>query len=117
MIKKIIVIGVLSLVLFQSSAFAFDTDGDVIFQDAMYGAAIGGILGAAMYAADTDDFGSKMSTGVILGTLAGLGYGFYETRTFAELDDDGIKLAVPTPVIIPQKDGLAYTASLFKTKF
>lgn len=117
MIKKIFVITVLSLVLLQSSAFAFDTDGEIIFHDALYGAAIGGILGAAFYAADTDDFGSKMSSGIIIGTLAGLGYGLYETNTFVELKKDGIKVAVPTPVIVPEEDGIKYTASLFKTRF
>jgi len=117
MIKKIFVIAILSLIVFQSSAFAFDTDGEVIFSDTLYGAAIGGLLGTAMYVADQDSFGSKISTGVIIGTLAGLAYGLSETNTFVELKDDKIKMAVPVPVIVPQKDGVQYTASLFKARF
>jgi hypothetical protein len=117
MIKKFFVIAILSLIIFQSSAYAFEGDGEVVFTDTLYGAAIGGILGAAMYAGDQEDFGSKMSTGVVLGTLAGLAYGLSETNTFVELKDDKIKLAVPTPIIIPKEGGVQYTASLFKAKF
>ena len=117
MIRKIIVIAVLSLVLLQSSAFAFDTDGEVLFNDTLYGAAIGGLLGTAMYVADQDDFSTKISTGVILGTLAGLAYGLNETSTFVEIKDNKIKLAVPTPVIVPKENGVEYTASLFKARF
>ncbi|GBE03430.1 hypothetical protein BMS3Abin09_00345 [bacterium BMS3Abin09] len=117
MIKKIIVIAILSLVLFQSSAFAFDTDGEVVFTDTFYGAAIGGLLGSAMYVADQNDFGAKISTGVIIGTLAGLAYGLNETSTFVELKDNKIKMAIPTPVIVPIEGGVQYTASLFKTRF
>ena len=117
MIKKIFVIAILSLVIFQSSAYAFEADGDVVFRDTLYGAAIGGLLGTAMYVADNDSFGSKISTGVILGTIAGLAYGLYETNTFAELKDDKIKFAIPTPVIVPKENGVQYTASLFKTRF
>jgi hypothetical protein len=117
MFKKIFVIAILSLVIFQSSAFAFDTDGEIIFRDSLYGAAIGALLGTAMYGADQEDFGSKISTGVIIGTIAGLAYGLHETSTFVELKDNKFKMAVPTPVIIPKEGGVQYTASLFKAKF
>jgi hypothetical protein len=117
MIKKVFVIAILSLIIFQSSAYAFEADGEVVFTDTLYGAAIGGILGTAMYIGDQDDFGSKISTGVIIGTLAGLAYGLSETNAFVEVKDDKIKLAIPTPIIIPIEDGVQYTASLFKAKF
>jgi len=117
MIKKISIAAILALFLFQSSAFAFDTNGEVIFTDAMYGAAIGALLGTAMYAADDENFASKISTGVIIGTIAGLAYGLHETNSFVELKDDKIKLAVPTPIIVPTENGIQYTASLFKAGF
>ena len=117
MIKKISIAVILALFLFQSSAFAFGTDGEVIFRDTLYGAAIGALLGTAFYVADDDDFGSKISSGVIIGTLAGLAYGVYETNTFVELKNDKIKLAIPTPIIVPKEDGIQYTASLFKARF
>ena len=117
MIKKISIAAILALFLFQSSAFAFDTDGEIIFRDSLYGAAIGALLGTAMYGADQEDFGSKISTGVIIGTIAGLAYGLHETSTFVELKDDKIKLAVPTPIIVPKENGIQYTASLFKARF
>jgi len=117
MIKRIFVIVILSLVIFQSSAYAFEADGDVVFKDTLYGAAIGGLLGTAMYIGDQEDFGSKISSGVVLGTIAGLAYGLYETNTFVELKDNKIKFAVPTPIIVPKENGLQYTASLFKARF
>ena len=117
MIKKISIAAILALFLFQSSAFAFDTDGDVIFRDTLYGAAIGALLGTAFYVADNDNFSSKISGGVIIGTLAGLAYGVHETNSFVELKDDKIKMAVPIPVIVPKEDGVQYTASLFKARF
>ena len=117
MIKKISIAAILALFLFQSSAFAFDTDGEVIFRDTMYGAAIGALLGTAFYVADNDSFGQKIAGGVIIGTLAGLAYGVHETNSFVELKDDKIKLAIPTPVIVPTEDGVQYTASLFKSRF
>jgi len=117
MIKKISIAAILVLFLFQSSAFAFDTDGEVIFADTLYGAAIGALLGTAIYVADDDNFASKISGGVIIGTLAGLAYGVYETNTFVELKDDKIKVAIPTLIIIPKENGVQYTASLFKARF
>ncbi len=117
MIKKISIAAILALFLFQSSAFAFDTDGEIIFRDSLYGAAIGALLGTAMYGADQEDFSEKISTGVIIGTIAGLAYGLSETNAFVEVKDDKIKFAVPTPIIIPKENGVQYTASLFKAKF
>ena len=117
MIKKISIAVIFVLFLFQSSAFAFDSDGEVIFKDTLYGATIGALLGTALYVADQDSFGSKISTGVIIGSIAGIVYGLHETSTFAEVKDNKIKFAVPTPIIIPKENGVEYTASLFKARF
>lgn len=117
MIKKTLIAAILVLFLFQSAAFAFDTDGEVIFKDAIYGGAIGGLLGIAISVTDSDNLGSNISGGVIIGTIAGLAYGLHETSTFVEIKDNKIKLAVPIPIIIPKENGVEYTASLFKARF
>ena len=117
MLKKILVITILSMMIFQTSAFAVETEGEVIFRDALYGAGIGALLGAALYIADDDDFGSKISTGLLVGTIAGLVVGFAETRSFVEMNQDEIKIAVPTPIIRKEKNGIQYSASLLKAEF
>lgn len=117
MIKNISIAIILALFLFQSTAFAFDTDGEVIFKDTLYGATIGGLLGAMLYVGNQEDFSSKLSGGVIIGTIAGLVFGLHETDSFVELKDNKIKVAIPTPVIVPKEDGIEFAASLFKANF
>ncbi|MEW6600433.1 MAG: glycine zipper family protein [Nitrospirota bacterium] len=115
--KKVLIIAILSLFIFQSAAFAIESEGELIFRDAMYGAAIGALLGTAIYLADQDQFGQKLGIGVALGTLGGLAFGVMETKTFVEIEKDKIRFAVPTPVIEKKKDGVQYSASLLRTRF
>jgi len=117
MIKKILIITLLAVMFFQTAAFAVETDGDVIFKDTLYGAAIGAILGAAIYLADTDHFGEKLGIGVAIGTLGGLFYGVAEVKGVAEIEKDKLKFAVPTPVIQKKGDGVQLSASLLKARF
>jgi hypothetical protein len=117
MIRKILIIAVLSFVIFQSPAFALDTEGEVLFRDALYGAAIGALLGGAFYLADQDDFAEKLGAGVIIGTIGGLIYGVAETSSFVEIKKDEIKVAIPTPIIQKRNDDIQYSTSLLKTKF
>lgn len=117
MLKKILIVAVLLLAVFQGSAFAFETQGEVIFKDTLYGTAIGAILGAAIYLVDQDDFAPKMTTGILIGAVGGLVYGFVETSSFVEIEKDSIKFAVPTPVIEKKDNDIRYTASLLKTRF
>jgi len=115
--KKILIICVLSVLIFQGAAFAVESEGELIFRDALYGAAIGAILGSAIYLADDDDFGEKLGIGVAIGTLGGLAFGVMESGTFVEIKKDQIKVAIPTPVIEKKRDGLQYSASLLRTRF
>ncbi|HDH04949.1 MAG TPA: hypothetical protein ENG75_02420 [Nitrospirae bacterium] len=117
MIKRILIIAVLSLVIFQGAAFAVETEGEVLFRDALYGAAIGAILGGAFYLADEDNFANKFATGVIIGTVGGLVFGLSETNTFVEIEKDKIKFAVPAPVIEKKQNGFQYSASILRTRF
>jgi len=115
--KKILIMCVLSVLIFQGSAFAIESEGELIFRDTLYGAAIGAILGSAIYLADQDHFGEKLGVGIVIGSLGGLAFGVMETRTFVEIEKDNIKFALPTPVIEKKRDGLLYSASLLKTRF
>jgi hypothetical protein len=115
--KKILIVCVLSVLVFQGAAFAVESEGELIFRDAMYGAAIGAILGSAIYLADQDHFGEKLGVGVVIGTLGGVAFGVMETRTFVEIEKDKVKVAFPTPVIEKKRDGLQYSASLLRSRF
>lgn len=118
MIQKIIIIASVLLLLFNSAAFALEAEGEIIFKDTMYGTAIGALLGAAFYLADQDDFGGKFATGVIAGAIGGLAFGLYETSSsFAEIENDEIRIAIPTPVIEKREHGVVYSASLLKARF
>lgn len=117
MIKRVLVIASVILLLFSSAAFALEADGEIVFKDTMYGTAIGALLGAAFYLADQDEFATKFSTGVIIGAVGGLVYGLYETNTFAEIENNEIRFAIPTPVIEKRENDVVYSASLLKAKF
>lgn len=117
MIKRVLVISVLIIMMFQGAAFAMDTQGEILFRDSLYGAAIGALLGSAFYLLDQDELGKKLASGVIVGTLGGLVFGIAETTGMVEIEKDKIRFAVPTPVIEKQKDGVRYSASLLKAKF
>lgn len=89
----------------------------MIFRDVLYGAAIGAILGGAIYLAEEDDFGEKLGAGVAVGTIGGLIFCITETKTLVETEKDKIKVAFPIPVIEKKRDDLRYSASLLKTRF
>ena len=117
MIKKIIIFTVLLVIICQGAAFAVELEGEVMFRDALYGAAIGAILGGAFYLADDDNFATKFSTGIIIGTLGGLVVGVMESNSFVEIENNTIKVAVPAPRIEKKGEGILYSASLVRTRF
>ena len=117
MLKKVFIIAVLAMLMFQGAAHAFESDGDIIFKNAMYGAAIGALLGGAFYLADQNDAGTKVGIGIAVGTIGGIVLGVSETRSFVEIEKDKIKVAVPTPIIEKKDEGIQYSAQLFKTRF
>jgi hypothetical protein len=114
--KKYLVIATAALILFANTAFA-QSSGQIVFKDTLYGTAIGAIIGSAVYLADDDHFAEKLSTGVIVGAVGGLVYGIYETESFVEIENDKVKVAIPTPVIEKKDETLRYSASLLKTRF
>ena len=118
MIKRILSLLILILLLLESVSFAGDTSGEVVFRDALYGAAIGAILGGAIYLADQDDPGAKMGIGIALGTIGGLAFGISETRSAAvEIKRGKINLNPPV-VVVGKKDGATVlSAKILKIEF
>jgi len=86
--------------------------GEVVFTDALYGAAIGGLVGGAAWLIDQDSAGAKIGTGLVVGTVAGLVFGVAEAQSLVQVEDDAVKLALPTPVVQPHDGGLTYAVNL-----
>ncbi len=115
MLKKVMIISALLIFTVTSSAFAaIETQGDVVFRDALYGAIVGAIVGGALYVVDQDDFAKKVGIGVLLGTAGGVAFGVMETRSVVEINNDEIKFALPTPVIQKRGEEMIYAAPLLR---
>ena len=94
----------LSLLSATPSSFAAESALREVFQDALYGGAIGSLVGAAIMAftnkpADNLNF---IAYGAASGVLAGTAYGVGKTssRALASIDNGKVKIAVPT--IMPE---------------
>lgn len=115
-----ILIVVITLVTMASSVHAEPrggSAGQTLFGDALMGAALGGIVGAAAYAIDDDELGKKIGTGVIVGAVLGLAYGLYETRSFVEYRDGKAYVGIPVPEVEVTSQGTVYRTSLFHARF
>ncbi len=109
-------------VSFTNSVFARDygrksTKGEIVFTDAIYGAAIGALVGVALVAIDDNDAGSKIGGGVLIGTLLGVAYGLHETKSFAEYRDGKLALNIPDLTIEKDKEKIVYKLPIFKAEF
>jgi len=104
--------------LIPGRAFAgVETRGEVVFTDALYGAAIGGLVGGAAWLIDQNNAGAKIGTGLVVGTVAGLIFGVAEAQSLVQVEDGAVKLALPTPVIQPRNGGLTYAVNLLRIPF
>jgi hypothetical protein len=124
--KKIAVLLVIAVVFMSGTAYAGGADltveGQTILVDMMYGAAIGAVLGAAVYAFDQERFGNKVLTGAALGTMGGFAIGVYSTvappRSVVAIDEEGdVRLSAPVIKVIPTEGGLAYHTDLLTYTF
>ncbi|GBD98413.1 hypothetical protein BMS3Abin07_00427 [bacterium BMS3Abin07] len=115
MVKKTVIVTMLLMFAFQTSAFAaVETQGDVVFRDALYGTAIGAIIGGAIYLVNQEDFATKVGVGVAVGTIGGLFFGVQESRSLAEIKGKNVKFALPTPVIQKRGNSIIYSTSLLR---
>ncbi|MDX8410400.1 MAG: hypothetical protein R8K46_00810 [Mariprofundaceae bacterium] len=81
-------------------AKAVDFEVQTVFEDAMYGAAIGAAVGlGAMLLTDTPtDNWDFVLRGTGIGILGGAAYGAYvSTRAVAQIENGKVKVAMPTP--------------------
>lgn len=124
MVKKIVSFFVLFFIftsifagISEARGFGRQTQGEIVFTDAMYGAAIGGLIGVASYAVDNDEFGNKVGAGVIVGTVLGLVYGVYETKSFVEIKKNKTYVSIPKPEVEVKGKDLVYKLPLFKAEF
>lgn len=124
MSRKLISIFILAVIFTTSlSSFSYarslgkQVQGEVVFKDALYGAAIGGLIGVASYAVDSDEFGNKVGAGVIIGTILGLAYGVYETTGFVEIRNNKTYVSIPKPEIEIKGKDLVYKLPLLKAEF
>ncbi|RUM49665.1 MAG: glycine zipper family protein [Hydrogenothermus sp.] len=93
-IKSLILSSVLGISLLASSAKALD--GEIIFRDTLYGAGVGALAGGAYYLIDSEDFGSKIGTGLLVGLIVGFGIGVYESQTaLVEIENGKMHASLP----------------------
>jgi hypothetical protein len=81
-------------------AQAADVEVETVFQDAMYGAAIGALLGAGFMLVSNSPTShwDYIAVGAGAGIIGGVAYGVYSSsRGFAEYEDGEFHLNVPTP--------------------
>ena len=93
-IKALVLSGFLGISLITSSAKALD--GEIIFRDTLYGAGVGALAGGAYYLIDSDDFGQKIGTGLLIGLVVGFGIGVYESQTaLVEIENGKMHAGLP----------------------
>lgn len=116
--KKVILATLLIISTLITSTRSYAIDGEIVFKDAMYGAAIGGLAGGSLYLVDSNDFGAKVGIGVFLGLLAGAAIGVYESEgAFVQIDNGKVKLAMPD-IKVEKNSFDTYTkVNLFGAKF
>ncbi len=97
--KLVAIMTLVSLLTTTSSAFAADDTIREVFADAFYGAAIGGLVGAAVMVFKSKPFDNLnfIAYGAASGVLVGTAYGLAKSaRAFAEVENGRVKIALPT---------------------
>ncbi len=102
-------------------AQAADFELQNTMEDALYGGAIGALVGAGamLVSGSPSKHWDYLLTGAGLGIIGGAIYGVYTSaRPVAELEDGKLKLAVPTPEPALDSGGrLAMRLPLFASRF
>ncbi len=86
--------------------------GEVVFSDALYGAGIGTLVGGAAWLIDQTDASTKIGTGILIGTVAGVVFGVAEAESLVRIEDGRMRFALPSPAIRQHGDDRTYTVGL-----
>ncbi|MDX8388082.1 MAG: hypothetical protein R8M46_06065 [Ghiorsea sp.] len=97
------------MALFPMQAAAADYEVANVMDDAIYGAGVGGMVGAGlMLLSDkpTDNW-NYLTRGIGIGIIAGAAFGVFRTsKSLAQVEDGEIKLGMPTPELAFQETAL-----------
>jgi hypothetical protein len=115
MLKRVVLISIAAVFLFQGAAHA--QAGGVILEDTLYGALLGGILGAAVYLLDENDLSEKVGTGVGIGTIGGFLFGVTDAATMVQVEEGKVKFAAPPVIIERRGDATVLKTSLIGVRF
>lgn len=116
MLKRIVIVAVMLMMLLQGVAAAA-ASGQVILEDTLYGAAIGGVLGVAWYMLDDDDAAKKVTTGLALGAIAGFVLGVTDVTSVATIENGDVKVGMPAIQIEPRENDVVYRTNLLTYKY
>lgn len=124
---KFAVFGCCAVLLMASNpatARAADYEMQTVFEDAMYGGAIGALLGAGfmLVSSKPSNNWDYIVTGAGVGIIAGTAYGLYtSSRGLAQIEDGKMMVGMPTPKISVQEysegTALALEADLLKVNY
>jgi len=115
MLKKILVFAFALMLVFQGTALA--VEGEIIFRDGLYGAAIGVLIGIGVYAASGENAGPNIGGGLVLGTAIGVVVGVIESSGAIRIGGGEISVGIPTPRIAKLGDETRIDASLLDVNF
>ena len=115
MLKKMSALLLVFILMLEGSALALE--GEVIFRNSLYGAAVGGLIGLGLYAMDQNDSGSKIGGGIVLGTLVGAVVGVAETTHVVEYRNGKMFVNTPTPVVMKRGDETEVRIGLLSAAF
>jgi len=113
-----------SLAATPAVASAADFELETVFEDSLYGGAIGALIGggAMLISSQPSKHWDYVVTGAGVGIIAGAVYGLYtSTRSFAQLEDGKMTIGVPTPKIslrqYEESTDLALEADLLRVNY
>ena len=124
---KFAVLGCCAIAMIASSptsARAADFEVQTVFEDALYGGAIGALVGAGflLISSQPSQHWDYITTGAGVGIVAGAAYGVVSSsRAFAQIEDGKMVVGVPTPRLSLQEASgsttLALETDLMKMNF
>jgi len=107
-----------------ATARAADFEVQTVFEDALYGGAIGALVGvgAVLISSQPSKNWDYVLTGAGVGIIAGAAYGVYtSSRALAEIEDGKMVVGVPSPKLSVHESSegtsLALQADLVKVNF